>query len=66
MHVQASRFVDKVIVVTGASSGIGLATAIRLGSEGARIVAVGRREKELEDAAEKIREAGMHHALCKL
>ncbi len=32
------RFENKVAIVTGAASGIGLATALRLGSEGARVV----------------------------
>lgn len=32
------RFQDKVAIVTGGASGIGLATAIRLASEGARII----------------------------
>ena len=32
------RFRDKVAIITGAASGIGLATAKRLGSEGARVV----------------------------
>ena len=32
------RFEDKVAIVTGAASGIGLATAKRLGSEGCRVV----------------------------
>ncbi len=32
------RFQNKVAIVTGAASGIGLATAKRLGSEGARVV----------------------------
>ena len=30
------RYADKVAIVTGAASGIGLATARRIGSEGAR------------------------------
>lgn len=59
MHVQRCRFEGKVAVVTGASSGMGLATAELLGSEGARIVAVGRRAGALEAAAVKIRAAGM-------
>ncbi len=33
------RFEDKVALVTGAGSGIGLATATRLAEEGARVVA---------------------------
>jgi 3-oxoacyl-[acyl-carrier protein] reductase len=38
---------DKVCVVTGASSGIGLFTARRLVEEGARVLLVGRREEPL-------------------
>jgi len=38
---------DKVAIVTGASSGIGRATAILLAQHGATVVAVGRNEKEL-------------------
>ncbi len=33
------RFEDKVALVTGAGSGIGLATATRLAEEGAQVVA---------------------------
>lgn len=58
MHVQPMRFDGKVAVVTGASSGMGLAAAEQLGREGARIVAVGRRAQPLEEAADKIRSAG--------
>jgi NAD(P)-dependent dehydrogenase (short-subunit alcohol dehydrogenase family) len=41
----------KIAVVTGGSSGIGLATAKRLVDEGAHVVITGRREKELKEAA---------------
>jgi NADP-dependent 3-hydroxy acid dehydrogenase YdfG len=44
---------DKVIVVTGASAGIGAATARLLGSRGASVVLVARREEALEAVAEE-------------
>ena len=40
-----------VIVVTGAGSGIGAATALRLGAAGAHVVLVGRRSEPLELSA---------------
>jgi NADP-dependent 3-hydroxy acid dehydrogenase YdfG len=45
---------DEVVVVTGASSGIGEATARRLGSLGARLVITGRREESLLSVAQEI------------
>jgi NAD(P)-dependent dehydrogenase (short-subunit alcohol dehydrogenase family) len=44
----------KVAVVTGASSGIGEATAIRLAAAGAEVVLIARRKQELADLAERI------------
>src|SRR6185369_2607920 len=46
----------KVAVITGGSSGIGLATAKRFVAEGAHVVITGRREKELKEAAAVIKE----------
>ncbi len=42
---------DKIVVVTGASSGVGRACSLRLGEEGARLVLVGRNESALEEVA---------------
>jgi NAD(P)-dependent dehydrogenase (short-subunit alcohol dehydrogenase family) len=53
-----NRFKDKVAIVTGAASGIGLATACRLGSEGCRIVVVDLNADKMKDAETKIRGAG--------
>ena len=49
---------DKVVIVTGAGSGIGLATAIILADAGARIVLSGQNGSDLEHPVKMIREAG--------
>lgn len=46
----------KTAIVTGASSGIGKATAHRLAEEGAAVVLASRSQDELEDIAENIEE----------
>ena len=38
MNASSGRFADKGVIVTGAAGGIGLATAIQLGSEGASVL----------------------------
>lgn len=45
------RFIDKVVIVTGAGSGMGAATVKRFASEGARVVLVGRSADKLEAVA---------------
>ena len=49
------RFRDKVVIVTGASSGIGKDTAILFAKEGAKVVLVSRSREKLEALAEEIK-----------
>jgi len=48
---------EKVVVITGASAGIGAALAERLGREGARLVLVARRQSELDAVAARAGDA---------
>lgn len=45
------RFKNKIVLVSGASSGIGRATARALGAEGAKLVLAGRRRERLDEVA---------------
>src|SRR4029453_2272159 len=42
------------VIVTGASSGIGRATALRFGQAGGSVLAVGRDQKALEEVASQV------------
>ena len=52
------RFQDKVALVTGGASGIGLATAKRLASEGARLVLADLSQENLDKALPEVKNAG--------
>lgn len=57
MRGQAA-LMGKVAIVTGASSGIGAATARELGQRGATVILAARRVRELEAQADAIRSVG--------
>ena len=51
-------FAGKVVLVTGATSGIGHAVAVRFAGESARVVAVGRSQSALREVKGSIEKAG--------
>lgn len=52
------RYQDRVAIITGADSGIGLATGKRMASEGASVVLVARNLDHLQKAEQEVRAAG--------
>jgi meso-butanediol dehydrogenase/(S,S)-butanediol dehydrogenase/diacetyl reductase len=61
-RIHAMRFLNRTAIITGGASGIGLATALRFGAQGARIAIIDRDEKKAHDAVERIRAAGVSDA----
>lgn len=52
------RLAERVVIVTGASSGIGRATALEFGRRGARVVLAARREERLLEVADRVQRTG--------
>jgi glucose 1-dehydrogenase len=60
------RFQDKVVLITGGASGIGLATARRFASEGARVVLADYNQTNLDAAVPEVQAAGAPAVLASL
>lgn len=56
--MNTKRFQDKVVLVTGGNSGIGRATALAFGREGAKVVIAARRENLGAEVVNKIKSQG--------
>ncbi|PWK20261.1 short-subunit dehydrogenase [Arcicella aurantiaca] len=52
---------DKVVIITGASSGIGKALAFSFGNEGAKIVITGRKEAPLLEVSQELSKLGIEN-----
>jgi NADP-dependent 3-hydroxy acid dehydrogenase YdfG len=51
MNVPNHHLAERTVIVTGAGSGIGRATAVAFAQAGAHVLGVGRREAKLRDTA---------------
>ena len=60
MNYNTDRIKEKVVTITGASSGIGEAIAMMLAAHGAKVVLGARRADRLEELASRIKAAGGH------
>ncbi|HEY9636034.1 MAG TPA: SDR family NAD(P)-dependent oxidoreductase [Coleofasciculaceae cyanobacterium] len=52
------QLAERVVLITGAGSGIGKAAALLLAKEGAKIAALGRSDDELKETVTQIKDAG--------
>jgi NAD(P)-dependent dehydrogenase (short-subunit alcohol dehydrogenase family) len=58
MNVIKDRFRGRTILITGSTSGIGEAAALRAGAEGANVVVVGRNAERGASVAERVKASG--------
>jgi NADP-dependent 3-hydroxy acid dehydrogenase YdfG len=56
--MKADAFRNQIVIVTGASAGIGSALALQLASQGAKVAIAARRAERLEQVAAECRALG--------
>ncbi len=56
------RFKNKIVVITGAGSGIGRSTALRFDSEGADLLMIDKNNKDLEATKKMLKNKNSSHA----
>ena len=64
MKITLKKIADQVIVITGASSGIGLATARMAAARGARLVLAARSPEALKELSDELNRKNRDQALC--
>lgn len=64
-HIENRQMKDKVIIITGASSGIGKALAFECGKRGGKLVLCARNEKKLNEAGEELKKNNVDFILVK-
>jgi NAD(P)-dependent dehydrogenase (short-subunit alcohol dehydrogenase family) len=65
MRVEAKRFLDKVVIITGAGRGMGKATALAFAREGAKVAVTDVSIEDAASVAEEIRELGQETVAMK-
>jgi NAD(P)-dependent dehydrogenase (short-subunit alcohol dehydrogenase family) len=63
--MKTDSYKNKVVLVTGGTSGIGKATAMAFAEAGAKVVLTGRREKEGSEVVSQITKVGGTASFCK-